>query len=69
MRKNDSFSRQFRGGYYPMEHWDESNRQNGHEVSSPSSTRKRLGVTLGSQTEARLGMVGKQDYKRKARKK
>ena len=61
------FSRQFKGGYYPQEHWDESNRMNGHEISSPTKTRKRQGVALGSQTEARPGMVGKQDYKRKKR--
>lgn len=68
MAKHDSFSRQFRGGYYPDEHWDESSRQNGHEVSSPSAKRKRSSVALGSQTEANPGLVGKQDYKRKARK-
>ena len=66
--KKDSFNRQFRGGYFPQEHWDESTRVNGPEVSSPSAVRKRQGVALGSQTEANPGMVGKQDYKPKRRK-
>jgi hypothetical protein len=66
--KKESFNRQFRGGYFPQEHWDESTRVNGPEVSSPSIIRKRQGVALGSQTEANPGMVGKQDYKRKRRK-
>ncbi len=68
MGKNESFSRQFRGGYYPMEHWDESNRQNGPEVSSPSINRRRKSIAIGSQTEANPGLVGKQDYKRKRKK-
>lgn len=57
--------KQFKGGYYPDEHWDESTRVNGHEPDSPSTVRKRQGVARGSQTEAYPGMVGKQDYKRK----
>jgi len=57
--------KQFKNGYYPDEHWDESTRVNGHEVDSPSTVRKRQGVARGSQTEAYPGMVGKQDYKRK----
>jgi hypothetical protein len=68
MPKDKSFSHQFRGGYYPQEHWDESDRQNGHEISSPNVMRRRLGVAYGSQTEANPGMVGKQDYKHKMRK-
>jgi hypothetical protein len=68
MAKNDSFSRQFRGGYYPIEHWDESSRQNGHEIASPSVSRRRQSVALGSQTEANPGMVGKNDYKRKRKR-
>lgn len=68
MAKKDSFSRQFKGGYYPQEHWDESTRVNGHEVDSPTETRKRQGVARGSQTEAYPGMVGKADYSRKRKK-
>lgn len=68
MAKADSFSKQFLGGYYPQEHWDESTRVNGHEVDSPSTVRRRQGVARGSQTEASPGMVGKQDYSRKRRK-
>jgi len=65
MRKENSFNRQFRGGYFPQQHWDESTRVNGPEVSSPTAIRKRQGVALGSQTQTNPGLVGKQDYKRK----
>ena len=68
MAKKSSFSSQFKGGYYPQEHWDESTRVNGHEVDSPSTVRKRQGVARGSQTEANPGMMGKQDYSPKRRK-
>ncbi len=63
--RKDSFSKQFKGGYYPQEHWDESSRQNGHEIDSPSRQRKRMGVAIGSQVQANPGMVGKNDYSRK----
>jgi len=63
-----SFNTQFRGGYYPQEHWDESTRTNGHEVASPSKVKNRQGIALGSQVEARPGMVGKADFSRKATK-
>jgi len=60
-----SYSRQFKRGTYPDQHWDESVRVNGHEPDSPSTVRKRQGVARGSQTEANPGLVGKQDYKRR----
>jgi hypothetical protein len=60
-----SYSRQFKKGNYPDEHWDESVRVNGHEPDSPSQSRKRQSVARGSQTEANPGLVGKQDFKRK----
>lgn len=62
---NKSFSRQFKRGAYPDQHWDESVRVNGHEPDSPSTMRKRQGVARGSQTEANPGLVGKQDFKRR----
>lgn len=65
MAKRSSYSRQFKKGTYPDQHWDESVRVNGHEPDSPSEVRKRLGVARGSQTEAWPGMAGKNDYKRK----
>lgn len=64
MSKPTSFEKQFLGGYFPQEHWDESTRENGHEVSSASSTRKRQGVSLGSQQDANPGMTGKNDFSR-----
>lgn len=66
-----SYSRQFKRGTYPDQHWDESTAVNGHEPSDAklrqykSDAKLRQGVAVGSQTEARPGMVGKQDYKRK----
>lgn len=63
-----SYSKQFKEGTYPDQHWDESTRVNGHEVDSPSTVRKRQGVARGSQQEANPGMVGKADYKRKRKR-
>jgi hypothetical protein len=68
MTKKSSFSKQFKPGTYPEEHWDESVRVNGHEPDSPSQTRRRQGVAKGSQTEANPGMSGKQSYGPKRRK-
>lgn len=65
MAKKISYSRQFKDGCYPDQHWDESVRTNGHEVDSPSTARRRQGVARGSQTEANPGMVGKQSYGKK----
>lgn len=60
-----SFNKQFKRGAYPVEHWDESTAVNGHEPDSPAKSRKRQSIALGSQTEARPGIVGKQDFKRR----
>ena len=70
MAKKTSFMGQFKKGTYPDRHWDESTRVNGHESGppSPSKMRKRNSVAIGSQTEARPGMVGKNDYTRKGSK-
>lgn len=68
MAKKSTYSKQFKPGTYPDQHWDESVRVNGHEPDSPSTVRKRQGVARGSQTEANPGMVGKADYPRKRRK-
>ncbi len=59
------YSKQFKRGTYPDQHWDESTRVNGHEQDPPEQVRKRQGVARGSQTEANPGMVGKADYSRK----
>lgn len=66
--KKNSFNKQFKPGTVPDQHWDESVRVNGPEVSSPSEVRKRQGVAIGSQVEANPGMVGKNDYARKRKK-
>lgn len=63
-----SYSKQFKTGTYPDQHWDESTRVNGHEADSPSKVRKRQGVALGSQTEANPGRSGLSDYTRKGKK-
>lgn len=65
MSKITSFERQFKGGYFPQEHWDESQVVEGEPVGSPSKTRFRSGVAVGSEQEARPGMVGKQDFSRR----
>lgn len=60
-----SYSRQFKKGTYPQEHWDESVRVNGHEPDSPSASRKRKSLGRGTQVEANPGLVGKNDFKRR----
>ena len=74
MALKTSYSRQFKKGTYPDQHWDESVRVNGHEPDSPSDAKlrqfkvdakSRQGVAIGSQTEARPGLVGKNDFKRR----
>jgi hypothetical protein len=60
-----SFSKQFKRGTYPDQHWDESVRVNGHEPDSPSASRKRKSLARGTEVEANPGLVGKQDFKRK----
>lgn len=67
--KKSEYARQFKPGTYPDQHWDESTRVTGHEQDPPNIVRKRQGVARGSQTEANPGMVGKNDYTRKRRKK
>ena len=64
MAKKSAYAKQFKPGTYPDQHWDESVRQNGHDPDSPSKVRKRMGIAIGSQTEAFPGMSGKQDRKR-----
>lgn len=63
VKKN--YNKQFKPGTFPDQHWDESTRVNSHEPDSPSKVRKRQGIALGSQTEARPGMAGKNDYTRR----
>jgi hypothetical protein len=59
--------KQFKRGTVPQQPVDEWDRRGKPEPSSPSKARKRQGVKLGSQTEARPGLVGMQDYKRSKR--
>ena len=68
MPKKSSYNRQFKSGTYPVEHWDETTRVNGHEPDSPSTIKKRQGVARGFQTQANPGMVGDSDYSRKRKK-
>ena len=64
-KKNIVSQKQFKKGYIPIQPVDESNRSYRVEPNSPSKARKRDSVQLGSQTEARPGLAGMQDYKRK----
>lgn len=57
MTKRSSYNSQFKAGYFPQEHWDESSRQNGHEPDSPSTVRKRQGIARGAQTAANPGLI------------
>lgn len=66
-KKNVVNQRQFRGGSAPQQPVDEWNRSYRTEPNSPSETRKRSGVALGFQTEARPGLVGMQDRPRKSK--
>lgn len=67
MAKISSFSGQFRGGYFPQEPVDPGSPLNSRYSPAPSS-KKNQGVVRGSETEARPGMSGKNDYSRKRRK-
>ena len=64
-KKNVVNQHQFRGGYIPQQPVDEWNRAYRTEPNPPSKSRKRDSVQLGSQTQARPGLVGMQDYTRK----
>lgn len=64
MAKNTVNQRQFRGGYAPQQPVDEWNRSYRVEPNSPSKTRKRSGVQVGFETEARPGQVGWSDRPR-----
>ena len=65
MVKNTVNQRQFRGGYIPDQPTDEWNRAYRKEPNSPSKARKGDSIQKGAQTEARPGLVGMQDFKRK----
>jgi len=62
--KNAVDQRQFRGGYAPQQSVDEWNRSYRTEPNSPSRSRSRDSVQLGSQTQARPGQVGWSDRPR-----
>ena len=65
--KNVQSQRQFRG-QAPDQPVDEGNRAYRKEPSPPSQQRKRSSVAAGFQTQARPGLVGMQDYKRKGKR-
>lgn len=65
MTKKTQYMKQFKRGNVPDQHWDESVRVNGPETSSPDNVKNRQGLALGTQEQARPGLVGKNDYKRK----
>ena len=64
-RANTLNQRQFKGGYTPVQPADEFDRTYRREPAAPSSSKKRMGVQLGSMGQARPGLVGKQDFKKK----
>ncbi len=64
-KKNVVNQKQFRGGYTPDQPVDKDNRAYKKEPNSPSKSRKGDSLKLGSQTQARPGMVGMSDYPRK----
>jgi hypothetical protein len=65
MPGRDGFNMQFADGYFPQESYGETRIPLYREAASPSATRKRQGLALGTQEQARPGMVGKQDRERK----
>ena len=67
-KKNVRSQKQFRGGYVPDQPVDEWDRSRRTEPSSPTKSRARQGIQVGSQTQARPGLAGMQDYKRKPKK-
>lgn len=60
----NSYQRQFKPGTMPVQPVDPNSPLNQNKVSKPSNVRKRNSVALGSQTQARPGLVGMSDYKR-----
>jgi len=66
MAKQDGFAKQFKKGYYPQEPISPGGPI--LREASPPEQRRRKGVSLGNQSEANPGMVGKNDFSRKRRK-
>lgn len=67
--KNSMNMRQFKSGYVPVQPADESDRTYRQEPNAPSSSKKRMGVQIGSMSQARPGLVGMQDFKRTKKRK
>lgn len=65
VKKNTVNQKQFRGGYSPSQAADPENRVYRTEPNSPSESKKRNGIQLGAQTQARPGLIGMQDFTRK----
>jgi hypothetical protein len=63
-----SFSKQFKKGTYPDQHWDESVRTNDHKETPPEKSRKRMGLAEGTDTQAMPGLDARGDIKRPRRK-
>lgn len=64
MAKMTQYQRQFKPGTMPVQPVDPNSPLNQNKVSSPSNQRKRQGIALGSQSQARPGLAGMSDYKR-----
>ncbi len=63
--KNVLNQRQFKGRTAPVQPADEFDRTYRREPNPPSDDKKRQGVRLGQMTQARPGLSGMQDFKRK----
>ena len=60
----NSYQKQFKKGTMPVQPTDPDSPLNQNKVSTPSKQRKRQSVSLGSEAQARPGLVGMSDYKR-----
>lgn len=61
--------RQFKSGSIPVQPADEFDRTYRQEPNAPSTSKKRMGIQLGSMSQARPGLAGMQDYKRTKKRK
>jgi hypothetical protein len=63
--KNVLNQRQFKNGTAPVQPADEFDRTYRREPNPPSNNKKRQSVALGKMSQARPGLAGMQDFKRK----
>ncbi len=68
-KKNVVDQHQFKDGYIPQQPTDESNRAYKKEPNAPSENalKKRLGVQIGSMSQARPGLAALRSPKAKKR--